>query len=404
MPWCPSLLDEWPTADAAAKLKRSPAGQLTKRRIHLLAPPRGASSRSPLYRPSATNLVPLFADNRQRRGLARNESFVIIGDSPNISLRKGRWIQISEFFAGGGRRRAATWPPPALTSALRRHRKPYMLVDLLNSSKVDNFYALGAVFVALSKIILRDSEPCCPSIDPSLFMHRMSTRLLGEKDAEAAALRILSGTRGAGETDADAVTMRLPIESSGSAGIVHCCSCAGTGARVLTMGEQNTERDKTEEEEEDGDDINVYLNTEREKNYKTIVWELMNKNYIEEQASEISADDTKIRKERKRRREGDIDRGAKPTKEKQKEQRLSSRINYDAFSQFYETDNNGITSEHGNEEESKEEFNREATEDYNEEEEEACGDDKSAEDQGYDDFRDLGEDRGEGNYNEFDEF
>ncbi|XP_020243373.1 myb-like protein W [Asparagus officinalis] len=194
----------------------------------------------------------------------------------------------------------------------------------------------------------------------------------------------------------------LVCEHKGSYDRAHCCY--GLCRECLDVLQQNTERDKTEEEEEDGDDINVYLNTEREKNYKTIVWELMNKNYIEEQASEISADDTKIRKERKRRREGDIDRGAKPTKEKQKEQRLSSRINYDAFSQFYETDNNGITSEHGNEEESKEEFNREATEDYNEEEEEACGDDKSAEDQGYDDFRDLGEDRGEGNYNEFDEF
>lgn len=414
--------------------------------------------------------------------------------------------------------------------SLRRHRKPYMLIDLSDYLRV-TVYVVGAMFVALCRILRikedfkeeeeeevedlysNSSSSSCFVIDPSLFMHRISTRLLGRKDAEVAsmALRILSRTnqkqRGwmltkqkqipvrrictaalyiaaatacAEEEDdgrvhkfskldvARAVRSEFKSMESGdeltmdefvsrAAGMTTSSDGGGGGGGELVCQHKKSSRphcryglckecyhvfvtvagdiwehsaepppsrptarmNKIRREGEvvkaleslsdvEDYDISEYLNTETEKLYKTVIWELMNKEYLEEKksndAAAAAATGNKPKKERKnQRRVGDNTLSEEMLPEK----RVSSRINYDVLAQLngeakqqLETDVGVVVSEENNEgyfdivEEAREE-------DQNEAEGEIDGDGKSAAAEGDDYYGDFEEDYGEGGYNEY---
>ncbi|KAI3957389.1 hypothetical protein MKW98_003110 [Papaver atlanticum] len=103
----------------------------------------------------------------------------------------------------------------------------------------------------------------------------------------------------------------------------------------------------------DDDEVNGYLHNEEEKHYKKIIWEEMNKEYIEEQAvkeaaaakeaymatfkncpveaQELAAAVAKARKEKKQKRAADAKNGPPA-----QTARLSSKINYDVLDKLFD--------------------------------------------------------------------
>ncbi|KAJ1263864.1 hypothetical protein BS78_09G219500 [Paspalum vaginatum] len=81
--------------------------------------------------------------------------------------------------------------------ACRQSKKAYLLIDFSDYLQI-SVYVLGAVFLQLCQILLLSDHPVIQKlIDPSLFIHRFTERLLGRRDNAISdtALRIVASMK-----------------------------------------------------------------------------------------------------------------------------------------------------------------------------------------------------------------
>ncbi|KAL5708670.1 hypothetical protein ACHQM5_019436 [Ranunculus cassubicifolius] len=118
-----------------------------------------------------------------------------------------------------------------------------------------------------------------------------------------------------------------------SEGVANACHGNEDNAGFLPCDESETLSDI------DDTEVNGYLHNEDEKRMKTIIWETMNKEYLEEQAAkekELGANSAKPKKERKRRKPA-LGKDAPPVEvihEKLTKKIKSSKINYDVLAKL----------------------------------------------------------------------
>lgn len=95
----------------------------------------------------------------------------------------------------------------------------------------------------------------------------------------------------------------------------------------------------------DGDDVKGYLNTKQEYLYKKIIWEAMNKDYLQEQAEKERYGRSKKSMDKRRRQQRnkrDTNANAATaaaeatTEETRTKKRLSSKINYNALDTLFD--------------------------------------------------------------------
>ncbi|CAM0951389.1 unnamed protein product [Alopecurus aequalis] len=79
-------------------------------------------------------------------------------------------------------RRTTQVAAACLYIACRRSEKPYLLIDFSDYLHI-SVYVLGAVFLQLCQVLLLGEHPIVQKlVDPSLFIHRFTERLLGKRD------------------------------------------------------------------------------------------------------------------------------------------------------------------------------------------------------------------------------
>lgn len=81
--------------------------------------------------------------------------------------------------------------------ACRQSKKAYLLIDFSDYLQI-SVYVLGAVFLQLCQVLLLANHPFVQKlIDPSLFIHRFTQRLLGKRDNAVSdtALRIIASMK-----------------------------------------------------------------------------------------------------------------------------------------------------------------------------------------------------------------
>ncbi|BAF17061.1 transcription factor IIIB 60 kDa subunit isoform X1 [Oryza sativa Japonica Group] len=81
--------------------------------------------------------------------------------------------------------------------ACRQSKKAYLLIDFSDHLQI-SVYVLGAVFLQLCQVLLLAEHPVIQKlIDPSLFIHRFTERLLGKRDNAVSdtALRIVASMK-----------------------------------------------------------------------------------------------------------------------------------------------------------------------------------------------------------------
>ncbi|XP_062230804.1 uncharacterized protein LOC133928482 [Phragmites australis] len=81
--------------------------------------------------------------------------------------------------------------------ACRQSKKAYLLIDFSDYLRI-SVYVLGAVFLQLCQVLLLSDHPIVQKlIDPSLFIHRFTERLLGRRDNDVSdtALRIVASMK-----------------------------------------------------------------------------------------------------------------------------------------------------------------------------------------------------------------
>ncbi|KAM0853756.1 hypothetical protein ACQ4PT_050873 [Festuca glaucescens] len=94
-------------------------------------------------------------------------------------------------------RRTAHIAAACLYIACRRSEKPYLLIDFSDYLKI-SVYVLGAVFLQLCQKLLLGEHPIVQKlVDPSLFIHRFTERLLGKRHNAVSdtALRIVASMK-----------------------------------------------------------------------------------------------------------------------------------------------------------------------------------------------------------------
>ncbi|KAJ3709301.1 hypothetical protein LUZ61_013006 [Rhynchospora tenuis] len=117
------------------------------------------------------------------------------GDSIIDEAHKFYQIAIDKNFTRG--RRTTHVAAACLYIACRRNKKAYLLIDFSDYLQV-NVYVLGAVFLQLCKVLQLSEHPIVQTIvDPSLFIHRFTERLLGKKNnaVSETALRIVASMK-----------------------------------------------------------------------------------------------------------------------------------------------------------------------------------------------------------------
>ncbi|XP_047081839.1 transcription factor IIIB 60 kDa subunit-like [Lolium rigidum] len=137
------------------------------------------------------------------------------------TLMKGRdeiWQIVTSLHVGGGEtiidmahkfytlavdnnftrgRRTTHVAAACLYIACRQSKKAYLLIDFSDYLKI-SVYVLGAVFLQLCQVLLLAEHPIVQKlIDPSLFIHRFTERLLGKRDNAVSdtALRIVASMK-----------------------------------------------------------------------------------------------------------------------------------------------------------------------------------------------------------------
>ncbi|KAJ1704549.1 hypothetical protein LUZ63_004328 [Rhynchospora breviuscula] len=117
------------------------------------------------------------------------------GDSIIDEAHKFYQIAIDKNFTRG--RRTTHVAAACLYIACRRNKKAYLLIDFSDYLQV-NVYVLGAVFLQLCKVLQLSEHPIIQKlVDPSLFIHRFTERLLGKKNnaVSETALRIIASMK-----------------------------------------------------------------------------------------------------------------------------------------------------------------------------------------------------------------
>lgn len=143
----------------------------------------------------------------------------------------------------------------------------------------------------------------------------------------------------------------------------------------------------------DGDDVDMYINSEKERQYKSLIWEEMNREYLEEQLAKKVADLSAVRTKKKRKQGG----GLKSTKKEEEEKRLSLKVNYEVLSKLI-GDGEGKSTEMSRDVDDEEPPNNGGEEEFDEEIE----GNRNGEDEGvYEDYADGEEGYGDGEYSEY---
>ncbi|XP_077232999.1 cyclin/Brf1-like TBP-binding protein isoform X2 [Tasmannia lanceolata] len=104
-------------------------------------------------------------------------------------------IAVERNFTRG--RRTSQVSAACLYIACRQNSKPFLLIDFSEYLQI-NVYILGAVFLQLCKLLRLEEHPIVQKpIDPSLFIHRFTERLLGQKDfaVSRTAMRIIASMK-----------------------------------------------------------------------------------------------------------------------------------------------------------------------------------------------------------------
>lgn len=104
-------------------------------------------------------------------------------------------IAVERNFTRG--RRTELVAASCLYIACRQNEKAYLLIDFSECLQI-NVYVLGAVFLQLCQLLRLEEHPIVQKpIDPSLFIHRFTERLLGEKNFEVSrtAMRIIASMK-----------------------------------------------------------------------------------------------------------------------------------------------------------------------------------------------------------------
>ncbi|KAJ4804561.1 Transcription initiation factor IIB [Rhynchospora pubera] len=117
------------------------------------------------------------------------------GDSIVDEAHKFYEIALDKNFTRG--RRTTHVAAACLYITCRKNNKAYLLIDFSDYLQV-NVYVLGAVFLQLCKILQLSEHPIIQKIvDPSLFIHRFTERLLGKKNnaVSETALRIIASMK-----------------------------------------------------------------------------------------------------------------------------------------------------------------------------------------------------------------
>ncbi|KAF6150923.1 hypothetical protein GIB67_026844 [Kingdonia uniflora] len=160
--------------------------------------------------------------------------------------------------------------------ACRENKKAFLLIDFSEEYRI-NVYELGAVFLELCKLLRLEEHPIVQkSVDPSLFIHRFTERLLGGKniddfaDVSRTALRIVAsmkrdwmqtGRKPSGLCGAalyiSALSYGLKFSKSDVVRVVHICEATltkrliefeNTDSGSLTIEEFNVKASKIEKE------------------------------------------------------------------------------------------------------------------------------------------------------------
>ncbi|KAL5717061.1 hypothetical protein ACHQM5_010138 [Ranunculus cassubicifolius] len=104
-------------------------------------------------------------------------------------------IAVERNFTRG--RRTSLVAAACLYIVCRENKKAYLLIDFSEELRV-NVYVVGGVFLQLCKLLRLEEHPIVQKlVDPSLFIHRFTERLLGCKNNEVSttALRILASMK-----------------------------------------------------------------------------------------------------------------------------------------------------------------------------------------------------------------
>lgn len=155
----------------------------------------------------------------------------------------------------------------------RENKKPYLLIDFSEYLRI-NVYVLGAVFLQLCKLLSLEEHPIVQKpVDPSLFIHRFTDRLFGERKPTVSktALHIVAsmkrdwmqtGRKPSGLCGAalyiSALSHGLKVSKSDVIKVVHVCEATltkrliefeNTESGSLTIEEFNIKADEFEKEE-----------------------------------------------------------------------------------------------------------------------------------------------------------
>lgn len=117
------------------------------------------------------------------------------GDSIVDMAHKFYTLAVDNNFTRG--RRTTHVAASCLYIACRQSKKAYLLIDFSDYLKI-SVYVLGAVFLQLCQVLLLAEHPIVQKlIDPSLFIHRFTERLLGKRDNAVSdtALRIVASMK-----------------------------------------------------------------------------------------------------------------------------------------------------------------------------------------------------------------